>query len=244
VQATRLLLCGGGPLPEDALALFASWADDGARRALVVTWGSQFPEDAFESAATRLCEAGFARAAASLRPPRGDDERHEFLEGLRGASAVFFSGGDQSRIMDGLAPELAAELRARFARGLPVGGTSAGTAIMSPLMIAGSRDPRRIDASAVLTREGLGLLPGTIVDQHFVRRRRHNRLYALLLENEGTLGVGVDEGAALAVLDSRRCETLGGQVLAASARGRALSVRVFEPGESFALDAASSSVAS
>jgi cyanophycinase len=38
-----------------------------------------------------------------------------------------------------------------------------------------------------------------IVDQHFLRRKRHNRLISLVLEREPHLGVGIDESTALLV---------------------------------------------
>ncbi len=48
-------------------------------------------------------------------------------------------------------------------------------------------------------RPGFGFLPGTIVDQHFLRRERHNRLLAAVLERPGLIGIGIDEGTALEV---------------------------------------------
>ena len=50
-----------------------------------------------------------------------------------------------------------------------------------------------------MTARGFGLLPGAIVDQHFVRRRRNNRLLSLVLENPTLIGVGIDESTALEV---------------------------------------------
>jgi hypothetical protein len=49
----------------------------------------------------------------------------------------------------------------------------------------------------VVTAEGFDLLPGAIVDQHFVRRRRNNRLLSLVLEHPERVGVGIDESTAL-----------------------------------------------
>jgi cyanophycinase len=38
-----------------------------------------------------------------------------------------------------------------------------------------------------------------IVDQHFVRRERHNRLLAVVLERPTLLGAGIDESTALEI---------------------------------------------
>ncbi|HZV03011.1 MAG TPA: cyanophycinase [Planctomycetota bacterium] len=228
-KPTRLLLCGGGDMPSSALELFGSWAGGAEARVLVIAWASRFPEEAFERTAIALCEqGGAARADASLAPPRTRAARAAFLAALDRATGVFFTGGDQKRIMDGLDDRLARRLRDTFDGGVAFGGTSAGTAIMSPLMIAGTRDPRRHDSSCVVVRPGLGFLPGTIVDQHFFRRRRHNRLFSLLLENERVHGIGIDEGAALAVTGGRG-RVLGGQVLEAWAIEGELTVRIHGP---------------
>src|SRR5690606_9814305 len=85
----------------------------------------------------------------------------EFTEPLRRATAVWLSGGAQSRLAEaygGTAVER--EILAVLARGGAVGGTSAGAAIQSPTMIAGGNPVPEI-------AQGFALLPGTIVDQHF-----------------------------------------------------------------------------
>ncbi len=132
--------------------------------------------------------------------------------GLDTATGIWFTGGDQSRIMSVLrGSPVAAAIRARYRGGAVVGGTSAGAAVMTTPMITG--DERRpggdrpdttqswttIAADNVVTAEGLGLLEGAIVDQHFLRRRRHNRLISLVLERPQLVGVGIDESTALVV---------------------------------------------
>lgn len=122
------------------------------------------------------------------------------------------------------------------AAGVAFGGTSAGTAAMSRLMLTGEGDFTRIDASTVATREGLGLLPGVIVDQHFLRRRRENRLFALVLAHPGLLGVGVDEDAAL-VVEGSIGEAVGpGPVMLVRAVGPdELAVELLRPGARYDL---------
>ena len=51
----------------------------------------------------------------------------------------------------------------------------------------------------VVTMDGFGLLPGVIIDQHHVRRRRNNRLLSVVLENPTLVGIGIDESTALEV---------------------------------------------
>jgi cyanophycinase len=101
-------------------------------------------------------------------------------------------------------------------------------------MITGEGDFTVIDAAQVETRPGLGLLEGTIVDQHFVKRQRENRLFGLILAHPELLGVGIDEGSALVVRDGRFGEVMGSSLvmLVDGARDKgALVVRLARPGQ-------------
>jgi cyanophycinase len=104
-----------------------------------------------------------------------------------------------------------------------VGGTSAGAAVLSAVMITGTerrgafnadttQDWATIDRATVETVEGFGLLTTAIVDQHFVRRRRQNRLLSLVLERAPHLGVGIDEGTAVIVEPDGRWRVAGASV--------------------------------
>ena len=124
------------------------------------------------------------------------------------------------------------------AAGVVFGGTSAGTAVMSRLMITGEGDFARIDASTVAVREGLGLLPGVIVDQHFLRRQRENLLFALVLAHPEALGVGVDQDTAFLV-DGTVGEVVGPSVvmMVRAAGPDALGVELVRPGGRYDLAA-------
>jgi cyanophycinase len=141
---------------------------------------------------------------------------------LDGATGVWFGGGDQALLtaaLRGTATERA--IHARYREGAVIGGTSAGAAVMSAIMITG--DERRpgggrrdttsaymtIDRDNVVTDSGFALLPGAIVDQHFLRRRRHNRLVSLVLEQPVHLGAGIDESTALVVQPDGRWRVAG-----------------------------------
>jgi cyanophycinase len=73
---------------------------------------------------------------------------------------------------------------------------------------------------------GLGFLPGTIVDQHFLARERHNRLISAVLERPSLVGVGIDESTALEVQPGGRWRVLGeSQVMIYDARHAAIAAR-------------------
>lgn len=128
--------------------------------------------------------------------------------------SVFFSGGDQSKIVDTLiqhgreTPVLECIRRCHTAGGL-IAGTSAGAAIMSgPMIVSGtslnalshglSRDTEDYDGFRV--GSGLGFFSWGLVDQHFLQRGRIGRLLAASRELDQQLAYGIDENSALLVL--------------------------------------------
>ena len=56
--------------------------------------------------------------------------------------------------------------------------------------------------------EGFALLPGVIVDQHFLKRNRVNRLLGVLARYPGYAGLGIDEQTAV-VIRGRRLSVVG-----------------------------------
>ena len=233
--AERLVLAGGGDLPKRARERFVEWAGGSRARILVILWATSEPKESFDWIRDEMSAVGPADITSAPLAPLDDASRGRFLTQLAASTGVFFSGGDQARIMDVLKDgELLEALRARYRAGVVFGGTSAGCAAMSSPMITGEGDFTVIDGSKVETREGLGLLPNAIVDQHFLKRQRENRLFGLILDHPDLLGVGVDEATALLVEDGARGEVAGaGQVMLVDARHDpgALLLRLFKDGE-------------
>jgi cyanophycinase len=68
-------------------------------------------------------------------------------------------------------------------------------------------------------------LPDAIVDQHFVRRQRFNRLISAVLDQPLLIGIGIDERTAV-VVTGASFEVIGeSNVLVVDARGAALGER-------------------
>ncbi len=150
-------------------------------------------------------------AAAEARNPR-------WVERIEAAQGVYFSGGDQARIVDTLLPggtptPVLAAIRALQARGGVVAGSSAGAAIMSETMFRDATDVMGVllgtlrDGAEV--DRGLGFAgPALFVDQHFLRRGRIGRMLPLMVQRGYRLGLGVDEDTA-AVIQGNEVEAIG-----------------------------------
>jgi cyanophycinase len=208
-----LLIVGGGPIPDAILERFVALAGGAGRARIVI-----FPMASEHADAGIEIAVDFEKLGASAerivlnREQANTDEAARRLEGVTG---IWLGGGDQSRLTAALLhTKVEAAIAARYRAGAVVGGTSAGAAVMSTPMLTGDeerpggdRPPEKDSGDAyltiardnVVTAEGFGLLPGAIVDQHFVRRRRNNRLLSLVLENPALVGVGIDESTALEV---------------------------------------------
>jgi cyanophycinase len=232
----RLVVVGGGKRPQAAMSKFVEWAGRDRANILVIPWATSEPEASFEYLKKDL--AAFGPRSVVLAPvaPMTEEKKDAFLAQLRNATGVFFTGGDQVKIMDVLKDEsLLRALREHYRKGNVFGGTSAGAAIMSTQMITGEGDFTVIDGKMVQTSGGLGLLPeDVIVDQHFIKRQRQNRLFGLILQNPRKFGIGIDEDTALLVTDNRYGQIVGDrQVMTVVPRGADgdLVIRMLSPGD-------------
>jgi cyanophycinase len=137
---------------------------------------------------------------------------------LDGATGVYFTGGDQVLVTRALVgTPVQRKLLELYQAGAVMGGTSAGAALMSKVMITGDEKLNRdtvnsfvfIKKDNVVTVEGMGFLTNAIIDQHFVRRKRHNRLISVVLEHPDLVGIGIDEATAIVVRHGELFDVIG-----------------------------------
>jgi cyanophycinase len=142
-------------------------------------------------------DIGAARVTAMDFDTRRDCQERGRLERLEQATGIFFTGGNQLRLTTLLGGTPVAKfIRARNARGVTVGGTSAGASILSEHMIAAGDEGSTIIAGSVRLAAGLGLTNRFIIDQHFRQRDRLGRLLTAIAYNPFAVGIGLDEDTA------------------------------------------------
>jgi cyanophycinase len=142
-------------------------------------------------------ELGAARVAVMDFDTRRDCLEAGRLERLGEASGIFFTGGNQLRLTTLLGGTPVAKLiRTQNARGVTVGGTSAGASILSEHMIAFGDEGSAVISGSVRLAPGLGLTNRFIIDQHFRQRDRLGRLLTALAYNPFAVGIGLDEDTA------------------------------------------------
>lgn len=218
-----LVIVGGGPRPPEIRQRFVALAG-GAGKADIVVFAM----------ASEECRAGGDDEVAALHAmgaeaesrclTRAEADADSNVARVAKATGIWFGGGDQSRLTGVLkGTRVESAMHARFAAGAVVGGTSAGAAVMSSVMITGDERHRggdrlpsdssdaflTIARDNVVTAPGFGFITNAVVDQHFFRRKRHNRLVSVVLEHPQLLGVGIDESTALVVDSLGRWTVIG-----------------------------------
>ena len=205
----HLVLNGGGFKPDVVMEKFIALAG-GPDASIIVFPTASEESDTGEYYVTLFSSYGSENVVEAAVHSKEDAGDLKLARMVRKAGGIWFSGGDQRRITKTLLDTpVGGAIREAYEHGAVVGGTSAGTACQSPLMITGDGDFTVINADNVELWEGFGFFDGVIVDQHFVARRRHNRLVSVVLENPKLLGVGVDEATAVWVRPDGTFEVLG-----------------------------------
>lgn len=208
-----LLLMGGGDRNTDAMRWFFAKAGHGH---IVILRGSlkgEIGEEFYREV------GGIASAETFVILTRKAASGPRVLAALRKADGIFLSGGDQARYVRRWGgTEVTRIIDAHVAAGKPLGGTSAGLAVMGEKLY-GAMDGNSITTPQALadpfgkgvTIEGdflqLALLKGVVTDSHFKERQRLGRLFAFLAkaqlgraaDSPAMLGLGIDESAALAL---------------------------------------------
>jgi cyanophycinase len=251
-----LFIIGGG---EKTMPMMNELADLAGVRTggyvYVLPMASSIPDSAIIWSKEDFGEAGI-KSVFGYVFKRDEVPPVERLDSLRNAKLIFISGGDQSRFMEIArnSPIHDAILEA-YSKGAVIAGTSAGAAVMSRRMITGNQKLhpleegtfRTIEAGNIEITDGLGLLENVIIDQHFVKRQRLNRLVAVSIEFPDALCIGIDESTAVVVSNSEARVTGVGQVVVLRNNERTdtiregllgtkgLDLKIYLPGESFSL---------
>ena len=216
-----LLIVGGGSQPAELVRHFVDLAGGPGKAHIAIL--PMATSDAVATGAEKEAELDSLGADAfvvNVTRAQADDDA--VVRKLATATGIWFPGGDQSLLTAALqGSAVLRAIHARFQAGAVVGGTSAGAAVMSDSMITGNQfwpgmtaavdSPSfsRITRGSIEIVPGLGFVHNAIVDQHFLRRQRENRLFSVVLERPSLLGVGIDEGTALQVTPDGKWTVLG-----------------------------------
>lgn len=206
-----LMLMGGGDYVDEAFAWFVERAGHGHIVVLRASGGDGLQHQFYEhlGGITSVQTFVFERREGASDP--------FLLAAIARADGIFLAGGDQARyIRLWKGTPLNAALDRHVKAGKPMGGTSAGLAILGSVsygaLDGGSINSNRaladpLGAAITLDHDFLHLpfLTRVVTDSHFGKRERLGRLVAFLAraEHDGLvtrpIGLGVDENTALCI---------------------------------------------
>jgi cyanophycinase len=203
---------GSGKGSEEIYKRFVDLAGGPSANIIVVTTaGSSDPNHNYLK--TRLVDRFHteyqAEAVSILHThDRETADTDEFVEPLRKATGVWFTGGRQWRLTKAYKrTRTEKEFHALLSRGGVVGGSSAGATIQGSFLARGDTSSSKIMIGD--HQHGFGFLSQAAIDQHLFARKRQFDMIEILedpnqklwieFDRKLLLGIGIDESTALVV---------------------------------------------
>lgn len=200
---------GGGPLlvigghedksgDREILCAIAKGLDGG--RLVIATIASHAPNGYFEGYRAAFNALGVTDLVELYVKDRAEAMDGSNSNMLDNAAGIFFTGGDQLRIVSQIGDTpLEAMVHDLHRRGGIIAGTSAGASAQGETMLVTGAGQETYRIGDLHMAPGLGLIPGVMIDQHFAERGRIGRLLGAVAHNPRMLGIGVDENTAIVI---------------------------------------------
>ncbi|MFH1198049.1 MAG: cyanophycinase [bacterium] len=234
----HLFIIGGGDWPEGMVLKYIELAGDTDSKITIFPMASSEPLETALEEKEEFIKFGCKNVEVINCSNNSADTDSNFAK-LENTKAIFFSGGDQARLTAALlGTKLFEKIKSIYFNGGVVGGTSAGAAVMSEIMITGNeiinKDSvtifKTIQKGNVETIEGFGFLKTVVIDQHFILRKRSNRLISVMLEHPEMIGIGIDESTAIIVKPDSTFEVFGDRTVMVVDPTEAKSIKTNDEG--------------
>jgi len=177
----------------------------------IITSASEIPLEVGQNYFDAFGRLGCTKTGMMHIRNREDANNPEFLERIRKADGVMFTGGNQLRLTTIFGgTEFLRILHDRYQNEkFVIAGTSAGAMAMSNTMIYEGSSAESLLKGKVKITTGLAFLKGVIIDSHFVVRGRFGRLTQAVCANPGCIGIGLGEDTAVLVRNGNDMEAIG-----------------------------------
>ncbi|MDQ3046263.1 MAG: cyanophycinase [Bacteroidota bacterium] len=177
----------------------------------VITTASVIPEEVGENYIQAFSKLGCKKIGLLHIKNREDALNPEYIERIKKADGVMFTGGNQLRLsMIFGGTEFFKILRDRYQNeDFVIAGTSAGAMAMSNTMIYQGSSTGALLKGEVKITTGLALMRNVIIDTHFVTRGRFGRLAQAVAGNPGCIGIGLGEDTGVLITDGDKMEAIG-----------------------------------
>ncbi|MFC4211356.1 cyanophycinase [Pedobacter lithocola] len=204
----NLFIIGGGNRSDDLMRQMLQTANLKSNDYIVVLpMASTIPDSGFKSFSSQMNKID-SHVVKNFNFSKHDVNDKNWIDSLSAAKLIYILGGDQSRFMKSvLKTPVYDAIHKAYKNGSTIAGTSAGAAVMSKYMITGKQlldtvykeTFNKLWDKNIQFEEGIGLLQNTIIDQHFLKRNRYNRLISALAAHPKMICIGIDESTAIIV---------------------------------------------
>ena len=186
-------------------------------------------DDDYNEYVQKLCHAN--SVATLIIPDRGAAMKPQVVELIQQAEAIFIAGGDQARYMNWWQQTPVQDaLNAHIAAGKPIGGTSAGLAVLGEYIYSAQGDAPDDDGLTsaqalanpyfhrVTVRRNflqIPLLHNTLTDSHFAKRDRMGRTLVFLARivqdgwSPSPREIAIDEKSAVLIEPDGNARVIG-----------------------------------
>jgi cyanophycinase len=211
------------------------------KRIEVITTASSIPVEVGENYLDAFGKIGCKNIGVIDIRKREDVFEEEFITRVKKADGIMFSGGDQLRLTSIFGgTEIYNVLHDRYfnEEGFVIAGTSAGAMAMSNTMIYQGKSELAHLKGEVKITTGLAFMGNVIIDSHFDKRGRFNRLAQAVASNPQCTGIGLGEDTGVIVTGGNSLEVVGsGAVVIVDGRDiRHTNITEVGMGEPIALD--------
>ncbi|WP_456438449.1 cyanophycinase [Psychroserpens sp.] len=178
---------------------------------VVIPTASSIPVEVGENYLEAFATLGCENVTVLDIRSKEDSEKQDSIDLIKSANCIMFSGGDQSKIANKIGGTEIHEIikhRYKNEKGFVVAGTSAGAMMMSKEMIAGGSATESFIKGAVNMYKGLSLIPGLIIDTHFIKRGRFGRISEAVAQFPELIGIGLAEDTGM-IIKNNKCRIIG-----------------------------------
>jgi len=178
----------------------------------IIASASSIPEKMEELYINSYKQVGFTHVGFIKVENEEDARKPDSIKRIKGSHAVFFTGGDQNKLISLIAnTELLKAIKSKYYsdKNFIVGGTSAGAMVIPEIIITGGLIVAALYNGDIKIARGFDLIKGVIVDTHFIKRGRFARLAHAVTMHPSCLGIGLEEDTALIISKGNQAECIG-----------------------------------
>lgn len=197
-QKGYLVLIGGAEDKKNDKIILKRVVDlNKAKTAVIIPTASNYPVGIAEDYVYAFRDLGVPNCHVLDIRERSDADNTDFIEKVEQADLIFFTGGDQFRLVRILMDSrLLDKIIKQNLKGATIAGTSAGAAAAcDPILFDG--DSSGLQKGTINHFKGFGFIKNITIDTHFVSRGRLGRLTQFLSSGHSSKGIGIGENTAI-----------------------------------------------